>query len=191
MRRFTQSCLVGVAVLLATPLRAQSAAHVGAELGLGLAHRTSTALLLPTDGIQASVHATFPIHKNLQLVGAGSWSRFADQELTTPFYCPDTANCAAPRVPGLGMAGLAAGIQPMVPLGPLQLRLNGLAGGYWLYHHPRNVAGLAAGLEGGATLALPIGTKVHFLVQGSMVHLLGEAGAAANSRHMGVGVAFE
>jgi hypothetical protein len=192
MPRYTPSVLVGLATLVSVPLLAQTSHRVGAEATIGVAHRSENSLLLPTDGFQAAVRATLGIDRHLQLIGAMSWTDFADQERTTPSYCPFPTTCAAAPAtyPGLGVVGLGAGVQPIVPLGSLQLRVTGVAGGYWLYHHPVGLAGLAAGFEGGLGLGLPVGRQVHVLLQVRFVHLLGASGSAANSRNVGIGVAI-
>jgi len=192
MPRFTLRSLLGFTTLLSAPLLGQSSDRVGAEATIGVAYRSENSLLLPTDGIQAAIRATLAVHSHLRLVGAASWARFADQDRNTPSYCPLAAACAAApaQYPGLGVVSLGAGLQPIVPLGPLQLRVTGLAGGYWLYHHPVGLAGLAPGIEGGLSLALPVGSHMHVLLQGRVVHLFGTAGSAGNSRHLGVGIAF-
>jgi hypothetical protein len=191
MRLSILRSLVGLTSLLSTPLLAQAPGRLGVEATLGIAHRGDNSLLLATDGIQATVRAALPIHSGVRVVGSVSWTRLPELDRIQPSYCPFDIPCAAAATfPGLGMAGLGAGLQLVLPIGPLQLRVTGMAGGHWLYDHPSGVPGLAAGTEGGLGLALPIGSQLHLLFQGRLVHLFGKAGGAANSQQIGAGLAF-
>jgi hypothetical protein len=190
MRRSTLSIALGLSTLLAVPALGQAADRLGVEATIGLAHRGENNLLLATDGIQASVRATLPVHHFLRMVGAATWTRLPDLDRASPSYCP-AITCRPPdHYPGLGMAGLGAGVQSVIPVGPVQLRVTGLGGGQWIYHRPDHVPALAASAEAGLGLALPIGTQIHLLLQGRVLHPFGAAGAAANSRQLGAGIAI-
>ncbi len=191
MRRSILTSLVGLTPLLSTPLLAQAPGPLGVEATLGIAHRGENTLLLATEGIQATVRVGVPIHPRLRVMGGASWTRLPELDRIQPSYCPSGVACSSPATyPGLGMAGLGAGLQLLLPVGPLQLRVSALAGGQWLYDHPAGVPGLAAGTEGGVGLALPIGSQLHLLLQGRIVHLFGKAGGAANTQQIGAGLAF-
>lgn len=191
MRSRPLRLLLAYSSLLAVPAAAQAQERPGAEVTIGVAHRGDNRLLLATDGFQASVRGMLPVRSHLRLVGAISWTRLPDLARNTPSYCPPLVACNIPTMyPGLGLAGLGAGVQSLIPLGPLQLRVTGLGGGHWLYHHPDGVPGLAASAEAGLSLAVPIGRQIRFLLQGRLLHLFGSAGAAANSRQLGAGVAI-
>lgn len=157
---------------------------------MGIAHRGENTLLLATEGIQATVRVGVPIHSRLMVMGGASWTRLPELDRIQPSYCP-SATCSAPATyPGLGVAGLGAGLQLLLPVGPLQLRVSALGGGQWLYDHPAGVPGFAAATEGGVGLGLPIGSQLHLLLQGRVVHLFGKAGGAANTQQIGAGLAF-
>jgi hypothetical protein len=64
---------------------------------LGIAHRSSNTIDLPTDGFQGMVRLSYSLSTNLRLVGGASLTRFADQDLTVPFYCPIDGNCTKAR----------------------------------------------------------------------------------------------
>jgi hypothetical protein len=173
-------------------LYGQTGPHVGAEALLGVARRNPNTLNLPTDGIQGLVRVGYAVTPYLRVVGGASLTRFADQDLIVASLCPSGMTCAKGfgMIPGLGLAGLSVGLQPVLPVGPLQLRVTGLGGGYWLYHHGAALPGAATGVEGAVSLGLPIGERLRVLLEGRVVHLFGTAAAAGNSRHLGIGVAL-
>jgi len=192
MRYRTAAFHAALAALLPAALGAQTHGRISAEAVFGVAQRSENQLVLPTDGVQAAVRAGLPVHAGLRLLGAASWTSFGDQSRTFPTYCPLPGPCPAAQrsFPGLGVVSLAGGLQVVLPLADVQLRLSGTTGGYWLYHHPAGVADLAPGVEAGLALGLPIGSQLRILLEGRLVHVAGSAGSAASSRRFGVGVAF-
>ena len=183
--------VIGFTTLLVSSLDAQTHARLGVEAVLGLAHRTPNQLDLPADGFQLGFRGIRPLTRHLRLILATSYTRFGSHQV--PSACPAGLPCAmrAPStVPGVDLLSLTTGLQPLVPLGPLQLRVSGTGGGYWLAFHPSQLPALAPGLEAAVSLAVPVDSRLRVLLEGRLVHLLGAAGDAASHREVTCGIAM-
>jgi hypothetical protein len=160
---------------------------------MGLAHRSPGPLDLAEDGFHATLRAGSPIASHLRLLAAVGWTTFPDQDRIVPVLCPaPPAACSggAQTIPGLGMVSLNLGLQPVVPVGGLDLRPSALVGGYWLYHRAAPLPATAVGTDAGLALGLPVGPRLRILLEGRWVHLFGRGDPAGTSRRVGVGVAL-
>jgi hypothetical protein len=180
-------------LLSAVPLVAQQAPRFSGQAILGLAHRTpanfSTA---ETDGFQALARVGYGLLPHMQLIGEVSLARYGGQRLISPsILCPVGTAClpSLQDSPGLALAGFSVGLQPHVEVGTLRLMVGATAGGYWLYHHDTGMPGAAPGVRGTLGLGLPIGGRLHILLEGSALRLLGSGVSQANSHNFGIGVA--
>jgi len=192
MRRLTLGTTTAILVLSTNALYGQSRpTAIGAEAVFGVARRSPDDVRGATEGFQLLLRAGLRLNPYLRVVGAGSLTTFPDEPGVVPL-CPSPGNgCGTDfRVPGLGLAGLAVGLQPSLPVGPLQVRLTALGGGYWLYHHGLGLPGLAPGFEGALSLALPVGQRIHVLLEGRLLRLRGDAEAAGKTRNLGAGIAI-
>jgi hypothetical protein len=174
---------------------AQTSMPLSAEAGLGIAMRSDPrAGASSTNGIQAQFRVGTGLNRYLRLVGEASFTRFPDEDLIFASVCPVGVPCLPTRqgasATGLGMVSVAAGLQPRVAVGPLQLRLTTTAGGYWLYHRASGLPGLAPGVRAGLGLGFPVGVHSYVVLQASVLRLLGSAIHDANSRQLGIGFAF-
>lgn len=182
--------LLAVLIVVLVPVTASAQSFEGV---IGLAHRSANAQDLPEDGLHAALRLGYPVAPRLRLLTSIGWTRFEDQDLVVPVLCPAPpaiCNAGSARIPGLGMANLGVGLQPVLSLGGLELRPSALIGGYWLYHRGTDLPATAAGTDAGLALALPLGERARILLEGRWVHLFGSAGAVGSSRRLGIGAGF-
>jgi hypothetical protein len=190
--RISLTALLGM-LSLATPTVGQQSPRLSTQAGLALARRVApTAGASSTDGVQLLTRATRFLTRHVGLVAEGSVTRFPDETVIFAALCPRGQVCLDRRrqVPGLAMAGLAAGLQPRLGMGPLQLGVTATLGGYWLFHRASGVAGVAPGARASLGLGVPIGTRTRVVLEAGALHLLAPGTHDARVRHLGIGVAF-
>lgn len=163
------------------------------EAAFGWVHRAASVEDRAEDGVQATVRIGARRGRVMRLLVGLDWTRLPDQERITPSYCPQpAAPCPARRLTlrGVGMLGTSVGLEALLRAPGFEVRPSVLLGGYALYHRADHVPGLAAGLDLGASLGLPIGTHERILLEGRWLRLAGRAGGAANGRRLSLGLAL-
>ncbi len=189
-----------LAFLAGTLLIATTAAPAAAQTGtlpleavVGWVHRSASVQNVTEDGVQATLRVGATRGRVVRLLVGLDWTRLPDRERVTPSYCPQPAGpcpSAAATFPGVGMLGTTVGLEALLRLPGLEVRPSVMVGGYTLYHRADHVPGLAAGLDFGASLGLPIGTHERILLEGRWLRLPGRAGDAVNGRRLSLGLAL-
>lgn len=170
---------------------AQSSDRVSLQAGLGVAFRTESPYVAgATDGLQAAVRIGLPVRTSLRLVGELALVRYADEPLAFPALCPQPGPCLAGlrSLPGLGVTGLAGGVQSRLGRGPLQLILTATAGGYWFYHRQSSFPASALGLRGGLGLGVMIDPRLRIVMEGGGLYFPRGRARDANTRQVGFGL---
>jgi hypothetical protein len=88
------------------------------------------------------------------------------------------------------MTGLAAGLQPRLMAGPLQVGVATTIGAYWLFRRAPPLPAAAPGARATLGLELPIGTRTRVVLEGGALILFAPGAHDAHSRHLGIGVGF-
>lgn len=192
MNHRTFGCRVLLAVIWPSMVAAQNTGPTF-EAVVGLAHRSPTTQDLPLDGFQAAARVGYPLVKHLRLLAALTWTTYSDHDGFAAILCPQpTPGCGTGQasIPGLGMAAATIGLEPVLPLGGLEVRPSGMVGGFWLYHHASGLPDQAFGFDAGLALGLPIGARERILLEGRWVRLRGTAGSAGNSQRLNAGLAL-
>ena len=193
MRPFHRVTTAAFILLAAPPALAQQAPRYSGQAILGMAVRPVPAqVAAATDGFQVLARGGLRLRPFLHLVTEFSLATFADEPRIVPILCPAPGPCpsALHTIPGLGVAGLALGLQPRIEAGPLEVFATATAGGYWLYHHVSGLPAAAPGARVTFGLGLPVGARVHILLEGSALQLLRQGLHEAETRHLGIGVAL-
>jgi hypothetical protein len=191
MLRFSHAAIATAWLLVGSGVSAQQSPRFIGQAVLSTATRTVTdQLTAATRGVQVMARGGLLVRPNLGLVGQATLATFPDQR--TLGVCPVGIAClpALSQVPGLGVAGLAVGLQPRLHAGPIALLLTASAGGYWLYHHRPDMPATAPGVGGAVAAGMPITSRVHILLEASVTHLLRQGVSDANTRHVGLGLAL-
>jgi hypothetical protein len=125
-------------------------------------------------------------------VAEASVTRYGNETLIFPALCPVGQVCLDQpgQARGLAMAGLAAGLQPRLRLGLLELQITTTVGGYWLFYRATPVAAVAPGARATLGLALPIGERTRVLLEAGALYLTARGARDGNTRHLGIGVSF-
>jgi len=177
----------------ATSLAAQQAPRLSGEAVIGLAHRSpANFTTAEAEGFHALARGGLRLDAHLRLVGELSLTRYAGQLLNVPMLCPQPVCVPSLRnSAGLSFAGFAVGLQPHVDLSPIRLTAGATVGGYWLFHHDNGMPDNAPALRGTVGLGLPIGGRVHILLEASALRMLKDGARQADSRSVGIGVGVE
>jgi hypothetical protein len=187
--------LVSITTLLAvtTPSLAQRPHQLSTQVVLSLARRSwPSAGASTTEGLQLAARVGRALVPRLAVMAEVSVTRYGDETLALADLCSQGQVCLNQpgQVPGLVMAGLAAGLQPWVSLGPLELQLTTTIGGYWLIHRPTPVAAVAPAARATLGLRLPLGARARVLLEAGALHLTAPGARDGNTRHVGIGVSF-
>ncbi len=176
----------------ATPASSQTGTRP-VEAVIGWVHRSPSVQDVAEDGFHAALRVGLTRGRTVRLLAGVNWTRMPDEDLIRPVFCPQPGNpCPAVQntIPGLGMVGATLGLETVFRTTGLEFRPSLMVGGYSLYHRADNVPALSLGVELGAGLGLPIGTRERILLEGRWLRLPGRAGDAANGRRVNLGIAF-
>ena len=183
---------VVAALLVCGPqlIAAQEPTRISLQAGLGVAFRAESPYVAgSTDGLHAAARLGFSVSPSFRLVGELSLTRYPDAALNVPSLCPQPGPCprSPTSLPGLGVTGIAVGVQPQLGGGPLRLLLTATAGGYWLYHRNPSLPASAVGLRGSLGLGLDVDPRVRVVMEGGGLYFVHGRAHHANTRHVGLG----
>jgi hypothetical protein len=172
-------------------LGAQTSSNVSFQAAFGVGwRRDSPAIAGSTQGLQLAARVGWFLRPHLRLLGELSLLRYADDTRPAGVLCPSPGPCAAglSSLPGLGVSGVAAGLQGTLGPGPLQLVVTGTGGGYWLYHRPSALPSSAVGLRGSLGLGIRIDPRVRLLLEGGCLYFPGTRAHDGTTREFGLGL---
>jgi hypothetical protein len=172
-------------------LGAQTSSGVSFQAAFSVGwRRDSPTIAGSTQGLHVAARAGWLFRPHLRLLGELGLLRYADDDLPAGILCPQPGPCSSglSSRPGLGITGLAAGLQATLGPGPLQLVLTGTGGGYWLYHRPSALPASAVGLRGSLGLGIQIDPRVRLLLEGGGLYFPGTRAHDATTREFGLGV---
>jgi hypothetical protein len=122
-------------------------------------------------------------------VAEASVTRYGNETFILPARCQVCLDQPG-QARGLAMAGLAAGLQPRLSLGLLELQITTTVGGYWLFYRATPVAAVAPGARVTLGLGLPIGEHTRVLLETGALYLTAPGARDGDTRHLGIGVSF-